>query len=144
LKRLRDTRRLLGHSVGADEAYLALRGLRTLPVRLARHGASGLAVARWLAGRPEVARVLHPALEADPGHALWRRDFAGACGLFGVVLKPVPRERVQAMLDALTLFGLGYSWGGFESLVIPADPGPARTAVPWTEPGPLLRFHVGL
>jgi cysteine-S-conjugate beta-lyase len=134
----------LGLCVGPDDMYLTLRGLRTLGVRLARHQESGLQVARWLAARPEVLRVLHPALESNPGHALWRRDFSGACGLFAIVLKPVPEGAVRAFLNALRLFGLGYSWGGYESLVIPFDCSSYRTATRWAPGGPALRIHVGL
>ena len=133
-----------GGAVGPDDCYLALRGLRTLSVRLQRHQETGLALARWLQGRPEVARVLHPALSGDAGHALWRRDFTGASGLFAIELKPVPEPAVEAMLNGLELFGMGYSWGGFESLILPADPRPYRTAVPWTAAGPLIRIHAGL
>jgi cystathionine beta-lyase len=121
-----------------------LRGLRTLGVRLAQHQASGLKVARWLAARPEVLRVLHPALESDPGHALWRRDYTGACGLFSMVLKPVSQAAVHAFLDALALFGIGVSWGGFESLAIPFDCASLRTATAWAPGGPCIRFHIGL
>ena len=134
----------LGIAVGSEEAWLGLRGIRTLAVRLERHQRSGLEVARWLAARPEVARVLHPGLESDPGHALWKRDFLGACGLFSVILKPVSEAAVAAMLDGLKLFGMGYSWGGYESLVIPFDPTSYRTATKWVGPGPALRFHIGL
>src|SRR6266852_376782 len=109
---LKQTVTVMGLCVGPDDAYLAQRGLRTMGVRLARHHQSGLHVARWLAARPEVARVLHPGLESDPGHAVWRRDFTGASGLFSVVLKPIPQKAVNAFLDALTLFGMGFSWGG--------------------------------
>jgi cystathionine beta-lyase len=94
--------------------------------------------------RPEIARVLYPPLESDPGHALWQRDFSGGCGLFTAVLKPVPDKAIRAFFDALKLFGLGYSWGGFESLVIPFDCTKYRTAKPWAPGGPTLRFHVGL
>jgi cystathionine beta-lyase/cystathionine gamma-synthase len=111
--------KLLGTCAGPDDVYLALRGLRTLSVRLAQHGKSGLEMARWLANRPEVARVLHPALESDPGHAIWKRDFTGASGLFSIVLKPAPQQAVDALLDTVKLFGMGYSWGGFE-LVMPS------------------------
>jgi cystathionine beta-lyase len=142
--KLNDTVGTLGLCVGPDDTYLALRGLRTLDVRLARHNQSGIEVARWLAARPEVLRVLHPALETDPGHAIWKRDFSGACGLFGVVLQPVPEPAVHAFLNALTLFGMGFSWGGYESLVIPFDCAEYRTATPWAPGGPTLRFHVGL
>ena len=134
----------LGTSPGSEETYLALRGLRTLDVRLARHMQSGIAMARWLEARPEVARVIHPALEHHPGHAIWKRDFTGASGLFSIVLKPVAEPALAAFLDGLKLFGMGYSWGGFESLVIPFDPKSYRTATNWAEPGPALRFHVGL
>lgn len=134
-----------GHSPGADELFLGLRGLRTLPVRLAQHGKTALRLAEWLEGRPEVSRVLYPALPSDPGHALWRRDFTGACGLFGVVLKPATKAAVDAMLDGYKHFKLGYSWGGFESLVIPTT-GHAviRTATTWQPEGPSVRFHAGL
>ena len=144
LPRLKDTMNFIGACVGPDDMFLALRGLRTLGVRLARHNQSGLAVARWLAQRPEVARVLHPALESDPGHAIWKRDFTGACGLFSVVLKPASQKAVYAFMDALSLFGMGYSWGGFESLVIAFDCAEYRTATAWAPGGPTLRFHIGL
>ena len=136
--------RLLGVCAGPDDVFLAIRGLRTLSVRLAQHHRSGLEMARWLAARPEVTRVLHPALEDDPGHAIWKRDFTGASGLFSVVLRPSPQESVDAMLNTLTLFGMGYSWGGFESLVIPFDCASYRTATKWSPGGPTLRFHIGL
>lgn len=134
----------LGVCPGSEETYLALRGLRTLDVRLARHQQSALEIARWLAARPEVARVLHPALESHPGHALWTRDYSGASGLFSVVLKPAPKEAVAAMLDGLALFGMGYSWGGYESLILPFDPTGYRTATTWQAEGPALRLHIGL
>lgn len=134
----------LGTCPGSEETYLGLRGLRTLDVRLERHQRSALAVAEWLAGRPEVDRVLHPALPSHPGHTIWKRDFTGASGLFSVVLKPVPEEALAAFLDGLKLFGMGYSWGGYESLVIPFDPTSYRTATRWHGPGPALRFHIGL
>jgi cystathionine beta-lyase len=141
---LKNTVNALGLCVGPDDVFLALRGLRTLGVRLARHNQSGLTVARWLAQRPEVQRVLHPALESDPGHAIWRRDFTGACGLFSVVLKPCPERAVHAFMNALTLFGMGFSWGGYESLVILFDCTEYRTATQWAPGGPTLRFHIGL
>ncbi len=134
----------LGMCPGPEDCWLGLRGLRTMGVRLERHQASGLEIARWLAERPEVARVLHPALPSDPGHAIWRRDYTGASGLFTVILRPASREAVAAMLDGLKLFGLGFSWGGFESLVVPSDPTPHRTATTWNAEGPALRFHIGL
>lgn len=139
-----DTIRALGVCAGPDDVFLAMRGLRTLAVRLAHHQASALEMARWLRARPEVARVLHPALEDDPGHAIWKRDFTGASGLFSVVLKPASDKAVDALLDTLTLFGMGYSWGGFESLVIPFDCSSYRTATTWAPGGPTLRFHIGL
>ena len=134
----------MGLCVGPDDMYLGLRGLRTMGVRLAQHYASGMKVAHWLAGRPEVARIMHPALETDPGHAIWRRDYSGACGLFSIVLAPVPQAAVHAFLDALTLFGIGASWGGFESLAIPFDCASFRTVTPWAPGGPTVRFHIGL
>jgi len=134
----------LGHSASPDDCYLALRGLRTLPVRLARHQEAGLALARWLKARPEVARVMHPALPDDPGHGLWKRDFAGASGLFGVVLKPCAPAALAAMLDGMRLFGMGASWGGYESLILPVNPAASRTASKWEAAGPTLRLHAGL
>jgi cystathionine beta-lyase len=142
--RLRETVDAMGLCVGPDDMYLGLRGLRTMGVRLAQHYASGMRVARWLAERPEVARVLHPALESDPGHALWRRDYSGACGLFSIVFKPAPKAAVHAFLDALTLFGIGASWGGFESLAIPFDCTTMRSTTGWAPGGPTVRFHIGL
>jgi cystathionine beta-lyase len=136
--------RLLGVCAGPDDVFLALRGIRTLSVRLAQHYRSGLEMARWLATRPEVQQVLHPALESHPGHAIWKRDFTGASGLFSIVLKPAPQQAVDALLDAVNLFGMGYSWGGFESLVIPFDCAPYRTATKWAPGGPTLRLHIGL
>jgi cysteine-S-conjugate beta-lyase len=144
LKALKDTVYSMGLCVGPDDMYLALRGLRTLSLRLARHYQSGLRVARWLEQRPEVLRVLHPALESDPGHKIWQRDFTGACGLFSIVLKPTSQKSVYAFMNELALFGMGYSWGGFESLVISFDCAEYRTATPWAPGGPTLRFHIGL
>jgi cystathionine beta-lyase len=136
--------RLTGVCAGPDDVFLALRGLRTLAVRLAQHHRSGLEMARWLATRPEVIQVLHPALESDPGHAIWKRDFTGASGLFSIVLRPAPQKAVDALLDAVKLFGMGYSWGGFESLVIPFDCAGYRSATKWAPGGPTLRLHIGL
>lgn len=133
-----------GTGVGADEAYLALRGLRTLPVRLERHQETAILLATWLKRRPEVLRVLHPALQGDPGHRIWKRDFTGSSGLFGFVMKPVGKEKVDLFLNSLELFGLGFSWGGFESLAIPADSGIKRTATTWNPGGPTIRLHCGL
>jgi cystathionine beta-lyase len=142
--RVAEAIRLLGVCAGPDDVFLALRGLRTLSVRLAEHQRAGIEMAHWFKARPEVSRVLHPALPEDPGHAIWRRDFTGASGLFSIVLKPVPQAAVDAMLDSLKLFGMGFSWGGFESLVIPFDCSTYRTATRWAPEGPTLRFHIGL
>lgn len=133
-----------GWAVSGDDAYQALRGLRTLATRLERHGESGLTVARWLADQPEVLSVLHPALPGAPGHDLWARDYGGACGLFGFVLRPGSPAKVEAFLDALELFGLGFSWGGFESLAISCDQQLKKRVVPVDHGGPLMRLHVGL
>src|SRR5215468_8226075 len=134
----------MGYCAGPDDCYLGLRGLRTMGVRLRRHGESGLALARWLQARPEVARVLHPGLPEHPGHALWRRDFAGASGLFSFVLKPCAPAAVAAMVESMRLFGMGASWGGYESLLLPVKPETMRTATSWSPGGPTLRLHAGL
>jgi cysteine-S-conjugate beta-lyase len=134
----------MGVSASSDDCFLALRGLRTLAVRLERHTKSALAIAKWLQQRDEVAEVIFPALPGSRGHELWKRDFTGACGLFGVVLHAVAKARVDAMLDGMRLFRLGWSWGGFESLIIPAHPERIRTATRWEAAGPYLRLHVGL
>ncbi|MFL5615180.1 MAG: cystathionine beta-lyase [Gemmatimonadaceae bacterium] len=133
-----------GFCVSSDDAYLALRGLRTLALRLERHQRNALHVSKWLTQQPDVVRVTYPALTSAPGHALWKRDFRGASGLFGVELRPVPKRAVDAMLNALELFGMGASFGGFESLAIPLDPRPYRSVTRWTHDGPLIRLHVGL
>ena len=133
-----------GYCVSPDDCYLALRGLRTIGVRMNHQQQSALKIARWLQSRPEVMRVLYPALESDPGYALWKRDFTGAASLFGVVLRPVPWETVGAMIDALELFGIGSSWGGYESLAIRVDVSKGRTATKWNPGGPLIRLHIGL
>jgi cystathionine beta-lyase len=140
--RLTDFHNTTGFYVSGDDAFLALRGLRTLAVRVKRHQETALTLARWLQGRPEVARVLYPALEGDPGHDLWKRDFSGASGLFGVVLNPTSKKAVDAMIDGLTHFGLGFSWGGYESLLVPSDI--HRTAKRFTAEGPVIRIHAGL
>ncbi|MDB5442538.1 MAG: cystathionine beta-lyase [Phenylobacterium sp.] len=134
----------MGWSVAPEDAYQMLRGLRTLPLRLARHGESGLAIARWLALQPEVASVIHPALPGGADHELWARDYSGACGLFSFVLKPGPEAAVEAFLDALELFGLGFSWGGFESLAIHCDPQLKTRRFKRDYGGPLIRLHIGL
>ena len=133
-----------GYCAGPDDCYLGLRGIRSLSARMARHQENGLKLAEWLMQRPEVETVLHPALPNCPGHDIWKRDFTGACGLFGVVLKPASKNALRAMLDGMELFSMGYSWGGFESLVIPTYPAKIRTATEWTHAGPSLRIHTGL
>jgi cystathionine beta-lyase len=133
-----------GVTASSDDCFLALRGLRTLAVRLARHQTSALRIASWLRERPEVAEVVYPALPGARGHELWKRDFTGACGLFGVLLRPTPKARVDAMLDGLRWFKLGVSWGGFESLILPITLSGGRPTKPWAAEGPYLRLHVGL
>lgn len=134
----------LGWAVSGEDAYQVLRGLRTLPVRLAKQGQSGLAIASWLRDQPQVAALYHPALPGSPDHELWARDYGGACGLFAFALKPAPETAVSAFLDQLKLFGLGFSWGGFESLAVSCDPqlGTRKTARAYA--GPLIRLHIGL
>jgi cystathionine beta-lyase len=143
-KNLRATFDVMAICAGPEDVFLALRGLRTMRVRLMQHHQSGLAVAKWLSGRSEVARVLHPALSTDPGHAIWKRDFTGASALFSMVLKPMPDAAAHAFINALKLFGIGASWGGFESLAIPFDCSAFRTATAWNPGGPTIRFHIGL
>lgn len=143
-RRLRDMARALGHGVSPEDCALVMRGLETLGLRLDRSEATGLRLARWLAARPEVHAVLHPALPSCPGHAIWRRDFTGASGVFSVVLEAWTRPRLPAVVEALRHFAIGASWGATRSLVAPIDPAPLRTAVPWTAPGPILRFSAGL
>lgn len=152
-QRVWDTQRQLGMCVGGDDAWLVLRGMRTLGVRMRAHHASGLAVAQWLEQRPEVVRVLHPALPTHPGHALWERDFTGASGLFSFELDPAlfagpdgderRRQALAALCEGRRLFGIGYSWGGYESLIVPAAISHLRTARPW-QGGQLVRLHCGL
>ncbi len=142
---VRDMAKMHGNACGPDDLYLAQRGLRTLAVRMEQNQANGLALANWLRGRPEVKRVLHPGLTNDPGHEIWKRDFTGASGLFSFVLNEgYSRAALAALLDGLELYGMGASWGGYESLIIPANPTDYRTATPWTEAGQLLRIHAGL
>ncbi|ATE66771.1 cystathionine beta-lyase [Rhizorhabdus dicambivorans] len=141
---LRRTAMSLGQCVSPDDAYLAARGLRTLGVRMRQHEEGGLAVARWLAEQPQVARVLHPALPDCPGHEYWRRDFAGASGLFGIVLDGGDDAARAALIDGLDLFGIGFSWGGYESLALPVDPAGLRSATTWQADGPVVRFHIGI
>jgi cystathionine beta-lyase len=141
-KQLRETHGNLGLTTGPDDIYLGQRGLRTMAVRLNQHQATARRIAEWLQTRPEVQRVLYPALPTDPGHAIWKRDFKGASGLFGVELKPCSRAAVAAMLDGMSLMGMGWSWGGYESLIVPANP--HRTAKKFEHTGPLIRIHAGL
>jgi cystathionine beta-lyase len=143
-ERLRRTAYALGQCVGPDDAFLASRGLRTLGVRLKAHGEGALAVARWLGEQPQVARVLHPALPDCPGHDIWARDFAGASGLFTFVLNGGDDAARAALIDRLAHFGIGFSWGGFESLALPVDPAGLRTATRWEAAGPAVRLHIGL
>src|SRR5271166_1469900 len=143
-KRLHQTAGLMGIPPGPEDVFLALRGLRTMDLRLREAERQGLALARWFETRPEVLRVIHPALPDHPGHAIWKRDFTGSSGLFSIVLEPVPEAAVAAFLDGLELFGLGASWGGYESLAIPFDCTPYRTATRWAPGGPTVRFSVGL
>jgi cystathionine beta-lyase len=144
LPRLNRTVDELAIPPGPEDVFLALRGLRSMELRLREAERQALALARWLAERPETLRVIHPALPDDPGHGLWKRDFAGSSGLFSVVLKPVAQRALAALLDGLELFGMGYSWGGFESLVVPFDCAKYRTATRWAPGGPTLRFSIGL
>jgi len=141
---VKGTANAMGNCPGPDDCYLGLRGLRTLSVRLDRHQENALKVAGWLRDRAEVDRVLYPALPGDPGHDLWKRDFSGASGLFGVILKACSKDAVAAMLDHMELFAMGASWGGYESLMIPTEPGKIRTASRWPPGGPCLRLHIGL
>jgi cysteine-S-conjugate beta-lyase len=141
---LKEVHGTMGLCVGPDDLYLGLRGLRTMAVRLERQMSSAITVAEWLSQRSEVARVLYPALAVDPGHALWKRDMTGASGLFGFVLAGWSVDNAKRFVDGLKLFGIGASWGGYESLVILARPGKLRSAVPWTAEGPLIRLHIGL
>ena len=134
----------LGSLAHPEDCVLCLRGMRSLAVRLQHHATNTMTVARWLQSRAEVVRVFYPALETDSSHALWKRDFTGATGLFSVELRPTSREGVARMLDGMRYFRMGYSWGGYESLMILADPNRARTASDWRADGPLLRLHIGL
>ena len=143
-QRLSRAARGYGQYVSPDDAYLVARGLRTLGVRLRRHEEGALKIARWLKEQPQVSRVLHPAFPECPGHDCWKRDFSGSTGLFAFVLKGGDKAARDRLVDSLTLFGIGYSWGGFESLAVPADPERIRTATDWQVEGPLVRLHIGL
>ena len=142
--RLQDTHRMMGCIAGPEDVFLALRGFRTLDLRIRESGKRALEIAHWLRSRPGVRAVLHPALEQSPGHGYWKRDYHGASGLFSVMLDPVSRQSLARMLDGLRLFGMEYSWGGFESLVTPIDHDLVRTAKPWPHTGPTLRLYIGL
>jgi cystathionine beta-lyase len=144
LKKVKETHRDLGLFTGPDDMFLALRGMRTLAVRLERHQRSAMTVAKWLADRSEVARVLYPPLASDPGHALWKRDMTGGSGLFSVIFRGWTEAQAKQFMDGLSLFGIGASWGGFESLITFHRPQTIRTAVPWQAEGPLVRIHIGL
>ncbi len=141
---MRRTHVNLGLCASPDDCFLAARGLRTLALRMTEHSARSTAVAAWLEGQPGVRKVIHPALPSHPDHALWQRDFTGAGSVFSIVLEPKPRAALAAMVDGYKLFGLGASWGGYESLCLPSHPEKIRTATQWTEDGPLVRFHIGL
>jgi cystathionine beta-lyase len=143
-EQLRRTTHSLGHCVSPDDAYLATRGLRTLGVRMKAHEEGALKVARWLKAHPQVARVLHPAFPDCPGHALWQRDFTGSSGLFSVVMAQGDDVARAALIDGLHHFGIGFSWGGYESLVLPVDPAPIRSATSWAAQGPMIRLQIGL
>lgn len=132
-----------GQTIGPDDIFLALRGMRTLPLRMQQHWATGLHLAQMLQQHPLVERVMHPALPQDPGHALWKRDFSGASGLFSIALRPMERQALATFIDSLQLFGIGLSWGGYESLVLPMD-APRRNTQTWDLKGPLVRIHAGL
>jgi len=144
LPRLKRTHRILGVTASPDDAYLTLRGMRTLALRMKHHSAQSLAFATWLAEQPGVEQVYHPALPSDPGHTIWKRDFTGSGSLFAFRLKKKTRPSVAAMVNGFQLFGMGYSWGGYESLCLPFNPTNIRTAVPWTAEGQMFRAHIGL
>jgi cystathionine beta-lyase len=141
---LKATASISGYCGGPDDVYMALRGLRTLAIRMRRHHESALQVAKWLQKRPEVQRVMCPALPEDPGHAIWKRDFRGVSGLFGFTLKKFSDKDFAAFLDHTEIFKLGYSWGGYESLMVPTYPATLRSSTQWVEEGPSVRIHIGL
>ena len=140
---LKITASTLGQAVAPDVCYLALRGIRTLSIRLEEHQNNAIKIAKWLNDRPEVETILHPAFSSCPGHQVWKRDFTGSSGLFSIILKDFPDEQVNKMLDGMDYFAMGFSWGGFESLMVPCDPSKIRSVTKWNAAGPLLRIHVG-
>ena len=143
-EKLSETHGLMGYHVGPDDVYLGQRGLRTMSVRLAKHMENAIEIATWLQQHDRVANVYHPALPNTPGHDIWKRDFKGASGLFSFELANADEQHAITFLNTLKLFGLGYSWGGFESLATYAQPAKIRTAKPWTSTNPLIRLHIGL
>ncbi|WP_420547463.1 cystathionine beta-lyase [Curvivirga sp.] len=143
-KKVDEAAYLLGNNVGPDDVYLAARGMRSMGTRLRQHQENGIKVANWLKSRPEVKQVLHPALPEDPGHEIWKRDFTGASGLFGFIMEQPSTNALANMMDHMDYFGMGFSWGGFESLLIPVDPRPIRTATNWEVEGQTMRIHIGL
>jgi cystathionine beta-lyase len=144
IKRLKDTHRMLGLCASPDDCFLAARGLRTLAIRMKEHNERSTGIARWMEQQPGVKRVIHPGLPSHPDHGLFSRDFRGAGSVFSALLDPKPRSALAAMVDGFKLFGMGWSWGGFESLCLPVHPEKIRTAVTWEELGPMLRLHIGL
>jgi len=143
-RQVKDTTMTFGEIAGPDDCYQTLRGLRSMGARLRQQEAAGLKIAQWMQEQPAIQRVMYPPLPEDPGHAIWKRDFTGACSLFGVVLNTESEAAIATMLDGYRFFKIGASWGGYESLVIPAHLEKIRTAVPWTEKGCVLRYHIGL
>ena len=141
---VKKTRDLIGHSLAPDDVYLGLRGLRTLSVRVEKHREQALALVERLTGHPAVTRILHPALPGCPGHAHWQRDFTGSSGLFSMLVKPRPRESLAAMLDHMQFFSMGFSWGGYESLIVPQYPAKSRSATTWDSKDQVIRLHAGL
>jgi cysteine-S-conjugate beta-lyase len=144
IQRLRETANQLGNSCAPDDAFMALRGLRTLAIRMRHFEEAGLRIAKWLDKRPEVKRVLHPALPSCPGHEIWKRDFDGSSGLFSIVVEKLSRAQLERFLESLQLFKLGYSWGGFESLILPVYPQNERSVTHWKDDGTVIRVNVGL